>query len=103
MGVNDLIAWLTGADGGAFIFITWALSWAFEEATWWQALSSKLKSLIILILSALLGVGSVALQQNPALVAALEPYLQPVIYIVIAWLGTQVAHRINPAKKSGSA
>lgn len=103
MNLNQILDFLTGADGAGFLWVSWALSWAFEGAAWWQALSSKLKSLIFLGISGLLGVGAVYLKLHPAVVAAVEPYVQPLIYMVIAWLGSQVAHRMNPLRaKSGA-
>lgn len=96
---TDILSWITGADGGAFLFVSWAISWALEGVSVWENLSPKVKSLAILIVSALLGSLAVALQQSPELVAAIEPYFQPVIYAVLAWLGTQTAHKFNADRR----
>lgn len=89
----DLLNWLSSADGGAFIIVTWAVSWALEEAAWWHALTSKTRSLAVLGVSIVLALGATVLQQNPELVAAIEPYFVPVYYTVGAWLATQAAHK----------
>lgn len=99
MEFSEFLSWLTGVDGGAFILVSWAISWALEGVSGWEAMSSRVKSLVILAVSSLLGGLAVALQQNPALVAAIEPYFQPLIYAVLAWLGTQTAHKFNSDRK----
>jgi len=98
MSLENVLAWLTGADAGAFLVVTWLASWGLEEFAFWQKLSSKARQLIILLLAAALGAGAQWLADNPATVAALQPYVQPAIYAAIAWLGSQVAHRLNTAR-----
>lgn len=95
MTLTDILNWLTGADAGAFLLVSWAIAWGLEGTAWWQSLKSQLKVLIIVGVSGALGASAVALQASPQIVAALEPYLQPLIYAVLAWLGTQTAHKIN--------
>lgn len=95
MSFTELLAWLTGPDGGAFLLVSWAISWGLNGTAFWQKLSPQTKTLIILVVSGLLGAGAAALQSNPALVAAIEPYVRPVIFAVMAWLGTQTAHRAS--------
>jgi len=97
---TDLLSWLVGAEGGAFILVSWALSWALEGLKWWEELVSKAKSLIILGVAVLLGLVSVWLTSHPTIVEAIAPYMQAVMYIVSAWLATQVAHRLNSLRKS---
>lgn len=98
MEIGNLLNWLTGADSGAFIVVSWALSWALEDWDKWQALASKLKSLIILIVSIALGAGAVWLQMHPATMAAIEPYTQPVTFVILTWLATQIPHKLNPSR-----
>lgn len=98
-GLNDFLAWLTGITGGSFIVVGWFASWLFEGTAWWQALSSKAKSLIIVGVSAVLGVGATVLAQFPSAVAAIEPYFRAVLYVVLAWLATQTAHRLDNMRK----
>lgn len=95
MDLTGILSWLTGADGGAFLLVSWAVAWGLEGWTTWQKLSAQLKILIILAASGLFGAGAAALQSNPELVAAIEPYLRPLIYGVMAWLSTQTAHRAS--------
>lgn len=91
--LGNILEWLTSSEGGAFIVVAWAVSWLLEDVERWHALPSKTRSLIILGLSAVLGVVSVVLQQNPDVVAAIEPYFQPVYYAILAWLTTQGAYK----------
>lgn len=92
MTLNDVLAWLTSADQGSFLVVSWFVSWALEEVKWWQDLSGKVKSLAVLGLSILLGVAAQFLALQPDLVAAIEPWFQPVLYAVLAWLATQTVH-----------
>lgn len=98
-GFSDVLSWLTGSDAGAFVVVAWFLSWLLEGWGKWEELSSKAKSLIILGIALLLGVGAVVLKQNPAIVALVDPYFRAAMYAILAWLGTQVAHRANPLRK----
>lgn len=94
----ELLQWLMGP--GAFLVITWAVSWALEGWNWWMALASSVKRLLILITAVALGIGSFVLQQNPALVATLDPYIKIVISMVVMWLSTQAAHKVDKALTS---
>lgn len=96
--LNETLNWLTSTDGGALILVLWAVSWGLEEASWWHSLQSKVRSLIVLGTSALLAVGAAVLQQNPDVVATIEPYFRPVYFVVLAWVATQTAHKLNPKK-----
>jgi len=95
MTISDILARLTDVDGGAFLFVSWFVSWALEGSAGWKGLSKVQKQAIILGASALLGVGAAVLGNYPAAIAAIEPYAQPVIYVIGAWLATQTAHRLN--------
>ena len=101
MGIDSILDFLTGSDGGAFLVVGWALAWALEGSPWWQALTGKAKSLIILAVSLALGGLTVYLKMHPAIVEAIAPYVEPLIYVVLAWLGTQVPHKINPSRILG--
>ena len=89
----EILDWLTSVEGGAFIVVSWGLSWALEGITWWDGLTSKLRSLIILVVSILLGLLTVWFKTMPGVLATVEPYANTVVYIVLAWLATQVAHK----------
>lgn len=93
--MQDFLNWLTSPDGGALLLVLWAVSWGLEDWGKWNALPSKIKSLIILGVSALIAVLAVALGNNPGLVDALDPYFTPISYVVLAWLATQTAHKID--------
>jgi hypothetical protein len=41
------------------------------------------------------------MQQNPDLVAAIEPYFTPVYYVLLAWLATQAVHKIGNGHAKG--
>lgn len=97
--LENVLEWLTSSDGGALILVTWFVSWALEEAGWWHALESRLRAIIMLVVAAVIAIVAVVLQNNPALVAAIDPYFEPVYYIILAWLATQTAHRLNTARK----
>ena len=92
---ENVIAWFVSPDGGAFIAVTWAASWALEDVAAWHKLSSRVRSLAILGVAIVLGLGAKALQQNPQIVAAIEPYATTATYIVLAWLATQLGHKGN--------
>ena len=91
--VGDLLAFLAGP--GAVAVVVWFSSWALEELAWWQKLTSKARSLAILGGSIVLGVLATWLQSQPQIVAALEPYITPVISAIGVWLTSQIVHRAN--------
>lgn len=97
-GLNSVLDWLTGADAGAFVVLLFLMSWGFEGAAWFQKLSGRARELLTLAGAALLAVGAVVLQGQPELVDALDPYFKPVMYIVLAWLAKEGAHKLNPAR-----
>jgi len=88
---SDLLQALQGPLAvGVFV---WFASWGMEEFAFWQALSSKGKSLVVLAFSVLLGVGAVWFSGHPAWVEAAAPYVKAVLAICGSWLGSQVIHR----------
>lgn len=93
--MQGFIDWLTGADAGALLMVLWFVSWGLEEVPQWQALQPKIRAGIILLVSVLLAVVGVFLNANPDLVATLDPYFTPVSYVILAWLTTQTAHKID--------
>jgi hypothetical protein len=94
----DLLQALQGPLAvGVFV---WFASWGMEEFAFWQALSGKAKSLIVLGFSVLLGVGSVWFSGHPAWVETAAPYVKAVLAICGAWLGTQVVHRNDGKAKA---
>lgn len=98
MSLIEVLEWITGAGGGAFLIISWAVSWGLEKTEWWEGLTSQVRALFILGLSVVLGIIATALKLNPQVVEAIEPFFQPIMYSILAWLGTQIAHKFNPTK-----
>ena len=95
LGLQELLAWLSGADGGAFIVIAAAAAWAVEYWPKWATLPPTLKSFIVLGVSVLLGLASYALSLHPEVVLVIEPWFRVVMYPVMAWVATQGFHRID--------
>ena len=94
---SEVIGWL--ATGGAVAVCAWFVSWFLEGFSWWDRQQTKLKSLLILLLALLLGLAATWVQLQPAEeLARYAPYANVVVLTVIAWLGTQVAHRVDGKK-----
>jgi len=89
--VWELLGWLAGP--GSVILVAWAISWGCEGWDKWDNLPGKLKGLIIVLVSAVLGIISTWLQTQPEFLDIVAPYIATLISIVIAWLATQVAHK----------
>lgn len=87
----DVLQWLVA--GGAFVATSWFASWGLEELQWWHTLHSKARSLIVLVISAVIGVGASLLLERPETVEALRPVLVPILLTIAAWLATQTAHK----------
>jgi len=97
---QDTLNWLTSTDGGALLLVMWAVSWGLEEFPQWQALHSKVKSLIILGVAAIVAVLAAVLSNYPEAIEAVDPYFTPVYYVALAWLATQTVHKINVGRKA---
>lgn len=91
--LNNILDFLTSADGGAFLVISWFAAWALEGIEKWHMLDSRLKWIIILVGSGLLGAGAAILKAYPNTVEMIDPFISPFIYAVLAWLGTQAPHK----------
>ena len=102
MNLEQILQWLTSSDGGALIVVMWFVSWGLEELDWWQSLESKARSLIILGTAAAIALLAAALQTRPDWVAAIDPFFQPVYYVLLAWLATQTVHRVGQALKGAA-
>ena len=101
---GDLVGffeWLTAPAGGAFIIVAWFASWALERYAWWNGLSSMVKSVAIVGVAAVIAVGAQYAQGNQAFLDAVSPYFGPVMAVIVAWLGTQTAHALNPYNEKG--
>lgn len=92
--LNEVIGWL--ATGGAVAAVAWFASWALEGFSVWNALPSRLKSLVILALSLLIGLLATWVRLlPPEQLIRIMPYANTAILTIVAWLGTQVAHRAD--------
>lgn len=100
---QSFLSWLTGADGGAFILLSMAASWLLESTGWWNALTSKIRGLIILGIAIVLGIGALFLQNNPQLVAVIDPYFKVIMYSISAWLALQGSHRLDNLRKTSKS
>ena len=97
--VNEVLKWLVG--GGSVAVVSWSVSWFLEGMVWWENISSKLRGLLILLVSALLGVGATyVLSLPPETLEPIMPYLTTGLLVISAWLATQVAHRADYRAKS---
>ena len=90
---EELIVSLQGP--GAVALLVWFASWALDDIAGWQALAPKVKSLIILGVAIVFGVGAVWFGGHPEWVAAAEPYVKAVLAVCAAWLASQVAHKAD--------
>jgi len=99
-GINEFLQWLTGAQGGAFLVIMFVVSWQLENLEFWTKIPSGTKQLIILLVASALSACAVALQYNPELLAAIDPYFRAVSYVVVVWLTSQAAHKIDKSYKA---
>ena len=91
---NEVIGWL--ATGGAVAVTAWFSSWFLEGLGWWGRLTSQVRSLVILGVALLIGLLATWVRLQPQeLLAKYAPYANMVVLTVIAWLGTQVAHRVD--------
>ena len=95
--LDTLVTWLMA--GGTVPVVMWFVAWAFEKMDWYQAIGSKGRSAIILMLSAVLGAGVVWLMNEPEIYAAIKPYAQAILTTIVAWLGSQVAHRADSERR----
>ena len=98
--LGEFLAWLAGP--GAVIVVLWALSWGLDKNEWWLSLDSRLKQAVVLVLSGIIGIGSVYLLSLPAeYLAKYAPYFKVIFGIGGAWLVTQIAHVKNPYRREG--
>ena len=91
---SEVITWLIG--GGTVAVVSWFVSWFLEPLVWWQALRSQVRSLIILGAALVIGLVATYLAGLPP--EKLEPYLpylNTFVLAIVAWLGSQVAHRAD--------
>ena len=92
--LTEVIGWL--ATGGAVAAVAWFASWALEGFSAWNTLPSRVKSLVILALSLVIGLLATWVRLlPPEQLTRIMPYANTAILTIVAWLGTQVAHRAD--------
>jgi hypothetical protein len=96
----EVAQWL--ATGGSVIVASWFAAWLLEDFAWWQAVRPQVKKLLILLVSLGIGAGAQYLRLHEPALAALRPYLDSAILILVAWIATQVAHQSDPSRASRS-
>jgi len=95
--LDNLVTWLMA--GGSVVVVSWFTAWAFEQLAWFQKIGSKGRSALILLMAILLGIGTTLLVNNPEVFEAIRQYAQVVLTTIVAWLGTQAAHRADSERK----
>lgn len=90
---TKVVEWLT--VGGSISLVSWVVSWLLEDLAWWKAIKPQYKKLVILALSAVVGLVAKYLQLNENVLVAIKPYLDTFILIATAWIATQVAHKAD--------
>jgi len=95
MTLNDFLVWLTA--GGAGIVLAFVL----ERIPAFQALTSAAKSWLTLALTVVIALAAWAALTYipPELMAQVAPIFTVVAGVVVAWLGTQAGHAVDPARK----
>ena len=97
--LTDFLSWLSGPTAGGLIIISWFISWALDKYDFWIDLSRNTKLTIMWFVAVALGVGGHLLMQSPNIVEIIDPYFKIILGVTVAWLSTQVAYEINPARK----
>ena len=86
------------ATGGSVVVVSWFVSWALEKQAWWRSITSELRSLVILGISLLIGVGATWLAMQPDVLGIVRPYATGALLVITSWLGTQTAHKLDVKK-----
>lgn len=97
--LDELLRWITGTSGGAFLIVAWFISWAVEGTTFWGKLTSQMKSMIMVLAAGIFGGLAYHLSVHQELVSVIDPYVRPLMYAATLWLVNQLAHGKNPLKK----
>jgi predicted tellurium resistance membrane protein TerC len=90
---SDTLQWL--AAGGSVAVVAWFASWLLEDFAWWQAVRPQGKKLLILALAIAIGLLAQFFRQNEAALAAVRPYLDTAVLVILAWIATQIAHKAD--------
>ena len=96
--LTSIWQWLV--SGGALVSVSWFVSWAFEEVTWWHDQSSKFRSVVMLAVAGLIGFGAQYFLLHPEFIAEYQAYILGFIGTILGWVATQTAHNKNPSKKA---
>lgn len=95
MTIYDVLRYLMTAGGAAA-----ALSFILERVEWFQGLSATNKSWVVLggTLVIALGAKAILVYVPKEILDALAPWFEVVAGVVVAWVGTQLAHLADPAR-----
>lgn len=99
MSIYDFLTWLASAGGAAA-----ALAFVLERVDAWQTLSTNTKSWATLGGTIVVALASYAiLRYVPKdVLDTLAPWFQIIAACVTAWLASQAAHAIDPARIKGA-
>lgn len=95
--LQQLVDWLVNpAGGGAFLGIAWA-SWQAEALKRWTDLTPRLKSGIMVVLSAIAVIWGVSLGEGDiaGLFADGEALIGGALKVVLVYATSQLAHALN--------
>lgn len=91
--LTEILQWLFGPSGGAFIVIGWFAAIILDKFVWWNKMDSTWKKLISVGLASLLGCGSYFFSTHPEAVKAAEPYIMVIAYSAMMWLSNEYIHQ----------
>ena len=100
MTIYEFLAWLTSAGGAAAL-----LSFVLERIDAWHGLSSNVRAWITLAGTILIALGAYAVitYVPKDILDQLAPWFQIVAACITAWLASQAAHTIDPARIRNAA
>jgi hypothetical protein len=97
----QVLAWLTGI--GAVFVAGKVVAFLAENFQFWHGLDPRVKFVIPIVLSVLIGLGADTLLQLPDVIAVLSPAFTKVMLIVLLYFGTQTGYMQAKASNYGSA
>lgn len=90
LDLREVLLWLAGA--GAPVVVGYLLSLVAENVPAWHTLDSRLKFVIPLVVSVLIGIGANLLLAQTEVVATLSPVWTLVVGAILAYLGSQTGY-----------
>jgi hypothetical protein len=92
---SEVMQWLT--TGGSVALVAWFVSWLVEDYAWWNNFKVQTKKLLILLVALIIGMGAQYIKLHPELIVLIKPYMDSGVLIVVAWVATQIAHKVDKA------